>query len=39
MISHLGAMLSVVTGTLVARRMKGETGMVDPQAVRRLPGR
>ena len=28
MISHLGAMISVVNGVLFARRMKGQTGMV-----------
>ena len=28
MISHLGAMISVVCGVLMARRFKGETGMV-----------
>jgi pyruvate dehydrogenase E1 component alpha subunit/2-oxoisovalerate dehydrogenase E1 component alpha subunit len=28
MVSHLGAMISVVNGTLFARRMKGITGMV-----------
>jgi pyruvate dehydrogenase E1 component alpha subunit/2-oxoisovalerate dehydrogenase E1 component alpha subunit len=28
MLSHLGAMASVVNGILMARRMKGETGMV-----------
>lgn len=28
MISHLGAMVSVVSGTLLARRMKGESGCV-----------
>jgi len=33
MISHLGAMTSVVTGTLIARRMKGETGMVGATCI------
>jgi TPP-dependent pyruvate/acetoin dehydrogenase alpha subunit len=28
MISHLGAMISVVSGALMARRAKGETGMI-----------
>jgi pyruvate dehydrogenase E1 component alpha subunit/2-oxoisovalerate dehydrogenase E1 component alpha subunit len=28
MISHLGAMISVVNGSLMARRMKGQSGMV-----------
>lgn len=28
MISHLGAMVSVVSGTLLARRMKGEAGVI-----------
>ncbi len=33
MISHLGAMTAVVTGTLVARRMKGENGMVGATCI------
>jgi len=33
MISHLGAMISVVNGTLFARRMKGLTGMVGATCI------
>src|ERR1019366_6163912 len=33
MISHLGAMVSVVNGTLFARRMKGATGMVGATCI------
>jgi pyruvate dehydrogenase E1 component alpha subunit/2-oxoisovalerate dehydrogenase E1 component alpha subunit len=33
MISHLGAMISVVNGTLFARRMKGVTGMVGATCI------
>jgi len=33
MISHLGAMTSVVVGSLVARRMQGETGMVGATCI------
>jgi len=33
MVSHLGAMISVVNGTLFARRMKGLTGMVGATCI------
>jgi pyruvate dehydrogenase E1 component alpha subunit/2-oxoisovalerate dehydrogenase E1 component alpha subunit len=33
MVSHLGAMVSVVNGTLFARRMKGVTGMVGATCI------
>lgn len=33
MISHLGAMISVVNGTLLARRMKGITGIVGATCI------
>src|ERR1700690_2404294 len=33
MVSHLGAMISVVNGTLFARRMKGVTGMVGATCI------
>lgn len=33
MISHLGAMISVVNGALLARRMRGETGFVGAASV------
>jgi pyruvate dehydrogenase E1 component alpha subunit/2-oxoisovalerate dehydrogenase E1 component alpha subunit len=33
MISHLGALVSVVTGALMARRMKGETGFVGATSI------
>ena len=33
MISHLGAMISVVCGTLMARRFKGETGVVGATCI------
>jgi len=33
MVSHLGAMVSVVNGTLFARRMKGITGMVGATCI------
>jgi acetoin:2,6-dichlorophenolindophenol oxidoreductase subunit alpha len=33
MISHLGALISVVTGALMARRMKGETGFVGATSI------
>jgi len=33
MVSHLGAMVSVVNGTLFARRMKGVTGMVGAACI------
>jgi pyruvate dehydrogenase E1 component alpha subunit/2-oxoisovalerate dehydrogenase E1 component alpha subunit len=33
MVSHLGAMISVVNGTLFARRMKGITGMVGATCI------
>jgi len=33
MVSHLGAMISVVNGALMAKRMKGETGFVGATSV------
>lgn len=33
MISHLGAMISVVSGALMAKRFKGETGMVGATSI------
>ncbi len=33
MISHLGAMISVVSGALLARRLKGETGIVGATCI------